>query len=76
MFTFCNKISSPGDYECSPLAQRASPAQSPVTLHYGECHPLSHRPAPAHTVLSHGYYTVVAVHLQGLQETLDSVKVE
>ena len=49
MFTFCNKISSPGDYECSPLAQRASPAQSPVTLHYGECHPLSHRPAPAHT---------------------------
>ena len=49
MFTFCNKISSPGDYECSPLAQRASPAQSPVTLQYGECHPPSHRPAPAHT---------------------------
>ena len=56
---------------------REPPLHSPLSPSSTGSVTLSLTARPRHTpVLSHGYNTVVAVHLQGLQETLDSVKVE
>ena len=56
---------------------REPPLHSPLSPSSTGSVTLPHTARPRHTpVLSHGYNTVVAVHLQGLQETLDSVKVE